>query len=485
MGDASSRGEPPLRKAAGWAAFDFSFLMSPPAALAGLVYAIVGLASLAIMVAGGLILFQFVFQTLNAPPKDFEDISRRLLAVGLIVAAPFAIWRIVVSHWQARAAQAQAAAAARQADVAREEHYTTLFTAAVQQLGAMREVQEGVGRRTEANTEARLGAIYALERIAQDSERDHWSIMETLCAYVRKNRGAARYLSEREREQARRRQLGEITTGETGVSVDVQAALTVIGRRSPRRLSYEAGLREKVKDRTSYRLDLTRTNLSGAVLTGNFDYANFERSSLALARANGASFNNARFFYTHLEQAEFTSVELRNAVFIATHLEGVTLRDANADGVQVYGGSLEGSLIVDTTLSNALVRGAEASGASIVRTTFEGAEIMSSDFTGVRFDHCVLTGLNMSRSVVNVCNFRGVNCASVTGLTQQMIDSSFGDAETVLPNGLTRPARWPAEPLLQFQITDYHLEWLDARTDAIKARRQKLVEAMADDDIPF
>ena len=80
--------------------------------------------------------------------------------------------------------------------MAREEHYTTLFTAAVQQLGAMREVQEGVGRRTEANTEARLGAIYALERIAQDSERDHWSIMETLCAYVRKNRGAARYLSE-------------------------------------------------------------------------------------------------------------------------------------------------------------------------------------------------------------------------------------------------------------------------------------------------
>ena len=41
--------------------------------------------------------------------------------------------------------------------------------------------------RTEPNLEVRLGAIYALERIAQDSERDHIPIMETLCAYIREN----------------------------------------------------------------------------------------------------------------------------------------------------------------------------------------------------------------------------------------------------------------------------------------------------------
>jgi hypothetical protein len=37
------------------------------------------------------------------------------------------------------------------------------------------------------NLEVRLDAIYALERIAQDSERDHIPIMETLCAYIREN----------------------------------------------------------------------------------------------------------------------------------------------------------------------------------------------------------------------------------------------------------------------------------------------------------
>ncbi len=37
------------------------------------------------------------------------------------------------------------------------------------------------------NLEVRLGGIYALERIARDSPKDHWTIMEVLTAYVREN----------------------------------------------------------------------------------------------------------------------------------------------------------------------------------------------------------------------------------------------------------------------------------------------------------
>jgi hypothetical protein len=35
--------------------------------------------------------------------------------------------------------------------------------------------------------EIRLGGIYALERITNELEKDYWSIMEVLTAYVRKN----------------------------------------------------------------------------------------------------------------------------------------------------------------------------------------------------------------------------------------------------------------------------------------------------------
>lgn len=40
---------------------------------------------------------------------------------------------------------------------------------------------------TVPNLEVRVGAIYALERISQDSERDRFQIMEILTAYVRQN----------------------------------------------------------------------------------------------------------------------------------------------------------------------------------------------------------------------------------------------------------------------------------------------------------
>ena len=53
-----------------------------------------------------------------------------------------------------------------------ERRITDSFTKAVELLG-------------KPELEVRLGAIYALERIARESKRDHWPIMETLTAYVR------------------------------------------------------------------------------------------------------------------------------------------------------------------------------------------------------------------------------------------------------------------------------------------------------------
>ena len=35
----------------------------------------------------------------------------------------------------------------------------------------------------------------------------------------------------------------------------------------------------------------------------------------------------------------------------------------------------------------------------------------------------------------------------MVSLTQEQIDSTFGDASVTLPEGLTRPAHWPTEAL--------------------------------------
>jgi hypothetical protein len=53
-----------------------------------------------------------------------------------------------------------------------EGQITDRFTKAIDQLGSPK-------------LELRLGEIYALERIARDSEKNHWPIMEVLTTFVR------------------------------------------------------------------------------------------------------------------------------------------------------------------------------------------------------------------------------------------------------------------------------------------------------------
>ncbi|MEH1855504.1 MAG: hypothetical protein V7L11_28445 [Nostoc sp.] len=51
------------------------------------------------------------------------------------------------------------------------------FSKAIEQLG-------------NEKIETRFAAIYALERIAKDSPKDHWTIMEILAAFIRENASA-------------------------------------------------------------------------------------------------------------------------------------------------------------------------------------------------------------------------------------------------------------------------------------------------------
>lgn len=158
--------------------------------------------------------------------RDPAGIRDLVLIVGGFFGFLLLLWRTVSVHRQtnaaleqSRAALQQAETAARrhegQADADRERRITDSFTRAVEQLGSDK-------------LETRLGAIYALERIARESLTDHWPIMETLTAFVRE-RAALPWPDKRAVEALSKGQRGQRPPG------DVQAALTVLGRRSRER----------------------------------------------------------------------------------------------------------------------------------------------------------------------------------------------------------------------------------------------------------
>ena len=166
----------------------------------------------------------------------------------------------------ALAALAQARTARRrhqeQTAADRERRITESFAKAVEQLGSDK-------------LETRLGAIYTLERISRESEREYWPIMETLTAYVREhapwpprqalaNPSVQLQVSggdERDSESTPVKEpkaATEQTTAQIRPATDIQAILTVLGRRDEQARKQDGA--------AGRRLDLAATDLRGANL---------------------------------------------------------------------------------------------------------------------------------------------------------------------------------------------------------------------------
>jgi Pentapeptide repeats (8 copies) len=197
--------------------------------------------------------------------------------------------------------------------VAREGKITDRYTSAVQQLG-------------DAKPAVRIGGIYALERIAKDSDVDRRTIIEVLSAFVR--------------QRARRPPTGGENDEEKKVRADVQAALTVLGR----------------LDQSGMKIDLSDTDLHRVELpSSNFDGAEFTFAVLREAHLPEARLRDARFCWADLSGANLRKAVLQSAVLSlnarddGADLTGADLRGADLRGAKLHGAVLESAKADATT----------------------------------------------------------------------------------------------------------------------------------------
>lgn len=71
----------------------------------------------------------------------------------------------------------------------------------------------------------RIGGIYALERIAKDSERDYWTIMDLLTSYVRNKYPYSKTEAEQQQKKANEPE------ADNNSEIGLQAVLIVFGKR--------------------------------------------------------------------------------------------------------------------------------------------------------------------------------------------------------------------------------------------------------------
>lgn len=225
-----------------------------------------------------------------------------------------------------------------------EKQVTERFSKAIEQLGSEK-------------LEVRLGGIHSLERIARDSEKDYWTIMEILTSFLH------------EHSSAMQQELKNINT-------DIQAVLTVIGRRNFSR------------DPKNKKLDLSSTNLTSADLSG----ANLRKANLR---------------GTVLKDADLKEVDFMEADLCEANLSKANMSRANLSKADTFRTSFKGTCLIEANFTDAKSSEADFSDADLQKANLCQAFFLNANFSRAKLPDANLRKADLSKvrlNDVNLCN---------------------------------------------------------------------------------
>jgi uncharacterized protein YjbI with pentapeptide repeats len=409
---------------------------------------------LALVVVGVLVvLVLYVAPSLLVGPDDDLSTAEKLKAENdvrtTLLQALVGIALLSGAYFTGRSYFSNRESTMRQFELDREGQVTERFTKAIDQLG------------NRDSLDVRLGGIYALERIARESERDHWPIIEVLTAFVR--------------EAPNRMETGVTEAKDTDSGkkpgVDVQAALTVLARRTvdfdgndqhldlaeaelrSANLS-EANLGGAILSHANLGgADLSQANLEGALLA----YANLERALLSEANLGGAylyyaNLRGALLSQANLGGANLTGANVERANLSEANLGDARLSEAKLEEAQLWGADLERADLYKANLRGANLSGAKLEGAVLSQANLEGADLSGANLgdarlsianlgdarlSGAKLERADLSGANLKRANLSEANLGGalLSQANLEGANLSRASLEGAELETAL--GLT------------------------------------------------
>lgn len=258
----------------------------------------------------------------EATPRSFEWLGQ----VGNLISGLATAGALIFTAFSVQATQNQVTIARGQAATEQQGQLTDRFTKSVEQLGSDK-------------LEVRVGGVYAMERIARDSPRDHSSVMDVLIAFVREQppvnaSDVVRY---------------------SDLPADLQESITfIVGQRD---IEHE--------DKGSFQFVLDEAPLGGATLSdanlSRIDFRNADFQSADIRRANlmRSDLSNGYFYHAllndanlsstilagaNLEYADLRNADLRNADLRNADLHSASVAGANLDGANLDGANTDGTI---------------------------------------------------------------------------------------------------------------------------------------------
>ena len=396
--------------------------------------------------------FTFKYWQEGGDSTSRSEVFRNLGLAGIALGA------LIVGSIRALSAHRQARAANEQARIAQQGQFTERFSRSAEHLGSK-------------EMPVRLGGIYALWRLVQDSpERDVVPVIGILCAFVRGPPGApvvefvnhaehplpAEYLSNLSRFNFVDIMLG--TSEPANLRADVQIILDLICNTGG---DYRKNLP------SGYRIDFSRADLEGADLA----HADLGRAFLSRANCERADFSHADltgadFSRTSISDADFTGARLSDATFRGSYLDCAHLSEADfsrADfsSADLSGANLTDSCYVDAKFISAGLGLADLSRADLSEANFTRANLTDAVLTGANLTDANLTDADLTDAVLMEANLMRANLmranltdADLSGA--DLTDANLTDANLAGANlsgaNLAGANLWGARNLKQNQL---------------------------------
>lgn len=255
----------------------------------------------------------------------------------------------------------QVDATRRQLQIAEQGQITDRYNAAVTNLGS-------------PSIEVRLGGVYALQHLMQDTPSYQPTIIAVLCAFVRNQTSPD--------VKPRAAQPPELPT-------DIQAVLTVVGTR------------DTAHDGKTTHVDFDHTQIAHGILI----HLNLKGADFTWANITGADLS-----FANLAGAYFTHANLSNAYMLSADLKGADLIGANLRGVSDGVRGLTRNAAAPTAyveLTRAYLSGADLRGAFLPRAQLQGAYLDRADLQGADLQGANLGGADLTGADLRGADLQG------------------------------------------------------------------------------
>ncbi|MEU4040268.1 pentapeptide repeat-containing protein [Streptomyces collinus] len=297
----------------------------------------------------------------------------------------------------------QVGQASKELRISEQGQITTRFNAAIGNLGSQ-------------SLDIRLGGIYALRRIMDDSARDQPAIVSVLSAFAREHAGSSTESFKQPLDDSSK-------LPEHVPKPDVQAAIDTLARRNPdrdagafidlgktdlRSLNFPGKAAIRLSGVSFYTADLRQAGLDGADLRGaslwsaHLDRAWLEKADLRGASLFGASFVGASLIGANLRGADKTCVQWGPTTRLCVDLQGAQL-----DGADLRDAKLIGVNLKDALLESADLRGADFTRANLTGARFTALTEAEAKAFGVPLPDSRRSGADLRNANLRDANLRG------------------------------------------------------------------------------